>query len=487
MIAKQKTLLTLFMAVLLTLCLSQAAYGQSAKALLSKGNKLFSNGDYQAAYKVYQDGYKLQPLPVFLRSMGFSQLKLFQHEKARAHLQEYLKKFPKAKDRARIVEVIKSLEVVVKTRVSVTSTPPGAELFFDSEAGGTLGTTPFSGTIEPGNHILILKAPWGHLTTKAFKIAPGQSLSLDLNLEVPLEVTSTPEGASVHLDDASSPSIGTTPVNEGITPGKHTIYLKMAGYKPFNAAVEAKQGTPVQVSAQLKLGLRVTSVPPGATVMVDGQAVSGSTPLDLELPAGKHTIVINLSGFKAFSREVMITPGTDTALDATLEGGLLTMRVNVEGAKVKVGDIDLGTAPLEQAQVPLGSHEVVIEHPGRRTWKHPLVFDDAELVQADVQLAGPSWPIWVAGGATLAGVVMTGVGLGVAIPRYNDANEWSDANKQQPGLAEIKGWDYRFHHLATAGIATTLVGAATGFAYWYFWGRSHETIKRTPAVQAASR
>ena len=50
-------------------------------------------------------------------------------------------------------------------------------------------------------------------------------------------------------------------------------------------------------------GLAVSSDPPGATVLVDGDAV-GVTPLQLELEAGEHQVIVSLEGY--FDRESLV-------------------------------------------------------------------------------------------------------------------------------------------------------------------------------------
>lgn len=58
--------------------------------------------------------------------------------------------------------------------------------------------------------------------------------------------------------------------------------------------------------------VKLKSNPAGARIVVDGQAI-GVTPLDWDLPRGKHTIVMDKPGFTAASREVVVVSDqTDT-------------------------------------------------------------------------------------------------------------------------------------------------------------------------------
>jgi len=56
----------------------------------------------------------------------------------------------------------------------------------------------------------------------------------------------------------------------------------------------------------------------GADVTVDGDFV-GNSPAALKLAAGKHTIVVKLSGYKDWSREITVQAGSEVQLTASLE------------------------------------------------------------------------------------------------------------------------------------------------------------------------
>jgi len=56
--------------------------------------------------------------------------------------------------------------------------------------------------------------------------------------------------------------------------------------------------------------VRITSNPPGATVMVDDRAV-GATPLELVLPAGPHNVQVEKRGFLEDTKAVEVRSGVD--------------------------------------------------------------------------------------------------------------------------------------------------------------------------------
>jgi hypothetical protein len=83
---------------------------------------------------------------------------------------------------------------------------------------------------------------------------------------------------------------------------------------PRPAAVEAApEPPPVEVGT-----VNVRSTPYLAEVFVDGDSM-GYTPAKINLPPGKHTFRVEKPGYKAWSKEVTITVGSELTLDASLE------------------------------------------------------------------------------------------------------------------------------------------------------------------------
>ena len=64
--------------------------------------------------------------------------------------------------------------------------------------------------------------------------------------------------------------------------------------------------------------LKVESIPPGADIEVDGSFV-GSTPSDVQVAEGEHTVVVKKSGFKSWERKLKSSTGTSVHISAELE------------------------------------------------------------------------------------------------------------------------------------------------------------------------
>ena len=76
---------------------------------------------------------------------------------------------------------------------------------------------------------------------------------------------------------------------------------------------------PNNVSAtEVEAMIALVSTPVGADVSVD-DAFVGNAPAKLKLKPGKHTIKVTMAGYKDWSREMTVMPGSEVNLTATLE------------------------------------------------------------------------------------------------------------------------------------------------------------------------
>jgi hypothetical protein len=88
-------------------------------------------------------------------------------------------------------------------------------------------------------------------------------------------------------------------------------------------AVEAPAAAPAvaavpaaAISSTAKL--QIDSTPPGADIEVDGSFV-GSTPSDVQVAEGDHTVVVKKSGFKNWERKLKSSAGSSVHISAELE------------------------------------------------------------------------------------------------------------------------------------------------------------------------
>jgi len=119
-----------------------------------------------------------------------------------------------------------------------------------------------------------------------------------------IEVHSTPEGASVWIDDVATGQRTPYTVRNLATGASvtHRVRLTSSGYAPFvrevtlaeRGAHAAVQATLERASAANYVVLEVNTQPSGASVLVDGRRIEGVTPVTVPQlePAVEHTVLV---------------------------------------------------------------------------------------------------------------------------------------------------------------------------------------------------
>lgn len=96
--------------------------------------------------------------------------------------------------------------------------------------------------------------------------------------------------------------------------------LDIAKFQPMVSS--SKQGASTSSADQnvspASARLQVESTPPGADIDVDGRFV-GSTPSEVQVTEGDHTVVVKKSGFKNWERNLKSSAGSSVSLNVELE------------------------------------------------------------------------------------------------------------------------------------------------------------------------
>ncbi|WP_128693075.1 PEGA domain-containing protein [Methanoculleus taiwanensis] len=215
--------------------------------------------------------------------------------------------------------------------LSVTSTPPGADIYLD---GTYRGHTPLTiGNVVQGGHELRLLLAGYQTWTGTASVAGGKSTSVNAVL-IPtpagtngdVAVTSTPAGAAIYLDSTyRGTTVAGNPIDiTGVSPGTHTVTLTRAGYADYVTGISVAPGQTVRVSAVMQPGagpgeggsIAVSSTPSGADIYLDNQYL-GITPLtEAGVAAGSHTLLLKMNGYTDWSGEIQVTAGKSTEVTA---------------------------------------------------------------------------------------------------------------------------------------------------------------------------
>ncbi len=144
---------------------------------------------------------------------------------------------------------------------------------------------------------------------------PGQQ-------EGTLKVKSTPTGAQVYVNNSL---VGVTPLTKVLGLGNWMVQVKKEGYEDYQQVVTITEGVTVTVNAELEEvivpvtggKINIESTPSEAAVY-NGASLCGTTPLNLTVPKGTHTITLKKTGYQNLSKSFVIEDGDVKSWNATL-------------------------------------------------------------------------------------------------------------------------------------------------------------------------
>ncbi|MGE3772863.1 MAG: PEGA domain-containing protein [Gammaproteobacteria bacterium] len=247
--------------------------------------------------------------------------------------------------------------------VQIETVPPDAELSVDAWFAPRLGA---HWLLTPGRHAVRASAPGYRrlATTITVTDATLQRQEIALTpLPGRLAITLTPAVEAVVRVDGrrAGKAPGTL---EEIEAGPRVIEIAAPRYLPYTAKI-AVRGKRLEESLDARLepawaAFELQSAPAGATLLVDG-ATLGRTPYAGELIHGQRKLVVQMRGYKPWSRTIDVVAGRAVSIpDVTLAeaDGLLEIVSNPPGAAITVDGRFRGEAPTKVAVTPNRDHRV---------------------------------------------------------------------------------------------------------------------------------
>ncbi|MCC7385046.1 MAG: PEGA domain-containing protein [Deltaproteobacteria bacterium] len=210
------------------------------KARLDNGRKAFARGDYEAAIEEFKAAFDIKPTSAALFNIAKSYERMGRYEEAIDYFTQYLDLDPNAPDKADIEEQIRRLKKSIRERfqeLSVSSEPPGADIYLDDRNTGLQGQTNFRFKAAPGPHTLYLDLNGYEPVKREFVMPDDKPLALEFTLKK-LEnvgfavINVNVEGARIFIDGAI---IGLTPYKQkkALTAGAHQVTIEAAGYPRY--------------------------------------------------------------------------------------------------------------------------------------------------------------------------------------------------------------------------------------------------------------
>jgi hypothetical protein len=136
-----------------------------------------------------------------------------------------------------------------------------------------------------------------------------------------IQVTSSPSGAEIIFDDRQN-SAWTTPFTfQNVSKGRHTFEVRKSGYVTERRIVVLLGNESQRVSVVLTMAaglLKVSTVPGGASIYVDGELKREMTPTSLKIPAGPRRILLRKEGYQDVEQVMEIDDNSITTLNQQL-------------------------------------------------------------------------------------------------------------------------------------------------------------------------
>ncbi len=253
-----------------------------------------------------------------------------------------------------------SLRITVRSEGKVLNTAK-TEVFDSSGkllfAGSTESGAAEFGNVPAGEHTVYVTAPGYDANKKAVKIEANRKTALTIELKpagskpagvggsMKIKVTyggRAISNAQVEMVDPSGRVLlaytGAAGFIEflNVPAGEHTVYVTASGYSPAKKAFRIEAGRRTEGSIALEkeqsnyptptastepaskpAALKVTTIPSGAEVYVDG-ALKGKTPLAVDVTPGMHKLMITRYGYKDYSAILNLEGGRTKELHLQL-------------------------------------------------------------------------------------------------------------------------------------------------------------------------
>lgn len=231
-------------------------------------------------------------------------------------------------------------------------------------------------------------------------------------------VTRPGDGAQVIIDGEQAGQTPLAPME--LKPGEHEIIVRADRYLEYRRRLVI-QGGGAEQNLEIELApawaaITVHSVPTGARVWVDGEAI-GITPLTAELLQGERELQIKAPGYKTWQQRLEVVANEpQTLADVALEkaDSVVAVRTRPAGANVTVDGRYRGQTPLELNLPPGKTYRIALSKAGYRSVTRKFQVDPGTEQDLSVKLKANKGVIRIVSQPKDAELYVDGVRSGTA-------------------------------------------------------------------------
>ena len=192
-----------------------------------------------------------------------------------------------------------------------------------------------------------------------------------------VDITTKPAGARIVVDGTD---LGMSPLSGlELDAGLHGLYIEKERFRPVKEQIEILgKGRHQRFSFGLEplwAQLHISSKPPGADLVLDGERIGVQTPCSIEVLEGRHQLSLTLPGFETAALDIEVSAGQETTLP-TVELKPAPAHIEIvtrpAGALVAVDGTYVGKSPVDVELAPGRRHEITLTAPGYRDEKRMI-------------------------------------------------------------------------------------------------------------------
>ncbi|HUO83384.1 MAG TPA: PEGA domain-containing protein [Gammaproteobacteria bacterium] len=309
----------------------------------------------------------------------------------RRRLPRYLEPVPVVFGATLIALILLTVFMFTARSVHIQLDPPADRVVLD----GAMPVMPVGGRhlAQSGSYTLRAEKQGYHPLETRITVDDAQNQEFAFTLrKLPgiLEVnTGGVRGAAVTVDGKPR---GAAPLEIRLEPGPHEVLVAARNHLPYRETVQIDGAGRTQaldvVLVEAFAPVSFSSQPPGATVLVDGEA-QGRTPVTVEVGDGSHEVALRLDGYKTWRNRLEVAgdvPQTVPEIVLEKADGQLSLRSSPTGASVTVAGSYRGQTPISLALPPGRAYEIGLSKAGYQKAARTVRVDAAEDQSLDVAL-----------------------------------------------------------------------------------------------------